>query len=95
MCLKQQKQSSVVLKVCKIHEVLGTVNWEVIHWPELRCLFLMLHELLEAGGSRASSFPPWCRGTEPVSYRFINPRMQVKPFGCLWLWVRPWQCTMW
>lgn len=30
MCLKQQKQSSVALKVCKIHEVLGTVNWEIV-----------------------------------------------------------------
>lgn len=51
--------------------------------------------LLEEGGSRASSFPPWCGGAVPLLYRFTNPRMWVQPFGCLWLWARPWQCTWW
>lgn len=67
--------------MCKIHEVLGTVNWEIIHWPKLRCLFLTMHELLEAGASRASSFLPWCGGTVAVSYRFINPGMWYSPLG--------------
>lgn len=35
----------------------------------------MLHELLEAGASRASSSPPWCGGT----VRFINLLQIYKP----------------
>lgn len=90
MCLKQQKQGSVVLKVYKIHEMLGAVNWEIIHWPELRCLFL-------AGGRRQQSqqFSSLVWRCSATLVQIYKSQDVVQPFGCLWLWARPWQCMWW